>query len=195
MNQTIYTPGSGTKYQIIKGYKRSGDPSFIDDIICNFNDLSLCESGVRKLIFIVSSDCTTLPDFVSTQDKLTMGFRRLAVRGLDRLLLDNYSTSISKIIKTNYQEAIEISDDPKWYIIQCENYKDSLNKSLNTHSFVKGREIALWERIKNSAPAWLNGNPKSYNKLKEIYITKKGKKGEERINRIEKIISPDEIWR
>jgi hypothetical protein len=95
----------------------------------------------------------------------------------------------------DYDKAIEISEDPKWIKIQVDDYIASLNESLSKHEFKKGREIALWERIKNSAPAWLSSRPKTYEEMKQIYIKKKGKKGVERISEIEKYIGESEVWR
>ena len=124
-----------------------------------------------------------------------MGYRRLAVSGLEKLLLDNYGVSIDDIIKTDYEKAIEISNEPKWIEIQFKDHMKSFEGSLKKHNYKLGREIALYERIKNSAPAWLHPTPKDYEELKQLYIDKKGKKGEERVKEIEKLVLPFEVWR
>lgn len=201
----IYVPGNGTKYEIIKGYFRNGKTSFLNDEIDQYlTGEPLPKDAIKKLIFIVSSECSTTPQFVSTQDRLTIGFRRLAspvpknpkkIDGLDKLLRKHYGVTTEDVIKNNYAKAIEISEDPNWVKIQVDDYISGLNESLSKHEFKKGREIALWERIKNSAPAWLVPRPKTYEQMKQIYINKKGKKGIERITEIERYIGENEIWR
>lgn len=193
-----YKVGNATKYDIIKGYAKNKDTFFLekfDPIMEKYENLPLKPKYIKKIIYIVSSNCTCTPEFVSTQDKLTMGYRRLAVSGLEKLLVDNYGVTIDDIIKTDYEKAIEISNDPKWIEIQFADHMQSFEKSLKKHNYKLGREIALYERIKNSAPAWLQPIPKDYDELKQIYINKKGKKGEERVKEIEKLVLPFEIWR
>ena len=192
-----YKIGNATKYDIIKGYEKKGDTFFLDDFerVFEKHPPPVKSKYMRKLIYVISSKCTTTPTFVSTQDKLTMGYRRLAVGTLERLLKENYNITIEDAIKDDYKLAIEISDDPKWLEIQYLDHLRSFNESLKRHSYTTGREIALYERIKNSAPAWLNKLPKDYEELKDLYISKKGKKGKERVKAIEKAIPATEIWR
>lgn len=192
-----YRIGDATKYDIIKGYEKNGYTFFLDDFESVFDkhELPLKEKHLRKLIYVVSSRCTTTPSFVSTQDRLTMGYRRLAVSTLNRLLKENYNITIDDAIKDDYKLAIEISDDPRWLEIQFLDHMKSLKESLARHNFKMGREIALYERIKNSAPAWLSKLPKDYEEMKQIYIDKKGKKGKERVEEIEKAIPAQEVWR
>lgn len=190
-----YKPGSAKVYETIKGYYPSGKTAFLDELDPYLNNTPIAKEHVKKLIYIISSDCTSSPQYVSTQDILTIGFRRLASKGLEKLLQTHYGISIIDATKNNYQKAIEISEDPKWYQIQVDDYLSSLRYSLRKHEFKKGREIALYERIKNSRPAWLDGGPKTYEELKEIYISKKKEKGLQRIKRIEAYIGPNEVWR
>ena len=190
-----YVPGTGKVYETIKGYYPSGKKAFLDELDPHIKNPPLEKENIKKLIYIMSSDCTTSPQFVSTQDVLTIGFRRLASSGLEALLQKHYGISILDATKNNYQKAIEISNDPKWYQIQVDDYHESLRNSLKTHPFKKGREIALYERIKNSRPALLNPTPKTYEELKRVYIAYKGDKGIQRIKRIESFIGPNEVWR
>ena len=195
----IYTPGDWENYEQIKGLVTNGDPSYVvKDIEPNYpENLPLSKDNLRKILNIVSSGFTTRPDYVSTQDRLTMGFRRLAVGSLEGLLKNNYGVGIEEAILNNYAKAIEISDDPNWYKIQTEHWLKQVRANLKKHNFRKGREIALFERVYNSSHVVAENNASSYEQLKNAYIRYKSKddKGKERIARLEKAIPANEVWR
>lgn len=191
----IYEPGDGKNYEIVKGYNVNGDVSFMAKLDPFISRSPLSPENTKKLIFIISSRCSTMDTFVSTQDKLTIGYRRLAASGLDKLLQTHYGFGTDEAVANNYEKAIQISEDPKWIEIQFDDHMASLRSSLKRHNFKRGREIALWERIKNSAPAWLDSDPKTYEAMKRIYIGKKEEKGAQRIATIESYIGANEVWR
>lgn len=193
----IYVPGDGKNYEKIKGYAVNGDTSYISSQLEPYypNNMTLSKDDMAKLIYIVSSRCTTRPDFVSTQDKLTMGFRRLAVGGLEELLVKNYGITIDEATANNYAKAIEISNDPNWYKIQMEDFSTQIERNLRKHKFRKGREIALFERVYNSNHSVAENNKNSYEQLRNAYIRLKDEKGRERIEKLEAFIPANEVWR
>lgn len=195
----IYVPGTGTVYEQIKGLVINGDPSFVVREIEPYypTNLPLSKDKLRIIINIVSSGFTSRPDYVSTQDRLTMGFRRLASTGLDELLKKNYGMGTEEVNINNFAKAIEISDDPNWHKIQTEHWLRQVRSNLQLHTFKEGREIALFERVYNSNQVLAKANTGSYEQLKNAYIRHKSKddKGAQRVARLEKTIPANEIWR
>lgn len=197
----IHLPGTDKDYEVIKGYNVKGDPLLLSAIEPWLPEEveGISKENIKRIIFIISSGATTKLDFLSTQDKITMGFRRRASSGLAELMKKNYGLSIDDLTNNNFQKAIEISDDPKWWEIQVKEYINGLRNNIKSHKFTAGRDITLYERVYNSSPG-LAKSCKSYWQLRERYVNSATKESRQetrkkRIAEVEAFISAGEIWR
>lgn len=197
----IHLPGTDTDYEVIKGYNVNGDSSFLSTLEPWLPEEieGVSKENIKRAIFIVSSGCTTKLDFLSTQDKITMGFRRRSSDGFAELIKINYGLSIDDLTSNNFQKAIEISDDQRWWEIQAKDYISGFRNNIKRHNFTAGRDIVLYERVYNSVPE-VAKSCKSYWELKEKYVssTKKENKKKtrrQRIAEIEAFIGAGEVWR
>ena len=168
-------------------------------------DLPIDAEHVCTLLAVISSDWSTGLDYLSTQDGITMGFRRYAGGKLARLLRSvGVPIDARRIPGPNNGYPLDrpalrrgllaVASDPAWWRAQLRQYVGELAGHLERHDIRDGRGIALFERVNNSAPGWTRGCS-SFEDLAAVYVLKKGRRGRDRIKRIERRIPAGEPWR
>lgn len=170
---------------------------------------------------LLLSDWETGFDFLSTQDGITFGGRRLAARTLRRFVTQRVRLFAPHLGAWGMLAASKIEDAPNngaplddpavrlafiaaasdreiWHA-QLEEIVDEIVEVLSEHSWLRtGREICLAMRIHNSGSALVaryeRKHGASYDGLVEGYTTRGGR-GSARVKRIEKLVPASEVWR
>lgn len=185
-------------------------------------DLPLDPDRILTLMGIVSSRWKTGFNYLSTQDGITLGFRRYAAGtlrgfiakniGLFRPYLGAHATYLAHTLEDmpnntgplaeagmrhNFVEAV---NDSAIWAAQAREFIDHLDRLLNVeHRWARtGREIALLVRVSNSGSGLDNHYVREYGAsfdgLARGYI-ERGGRGPGRVEYIEKLIPHGEKWR
>ena len=203
--------------------KRGGAESTIAFVTAYLETLAVLPLEVHQIeqvIRMVSSEFKTGLDFLSTQDGITFGMRRLAAGTLrkfcqrNRQVLAPHLGAWGMHLMAQHRDRpnngsplndpgirlgwIEAARDRAVWEAQLAEFVETLRKLLLAHTWLRiSREIVLAMRIHNSGSAlvdrYAREHGKSYAGLVRGY-TKRGGRGAKRIARIEKTVR-EKQWR